>query len=238
MRLLVTRPIDEAERTAERLRARGHEVLLAPMLSIAPVPGLDIPTGPFDAILITSGNAPRMLAGHDALAALRRLPVFAVGRRTAEAAHELGFADVISADGDAGDLVRLTAARFSGRKPALLYLAGDDRARDLPGELRPLGIAVQTVVAYRALAATVLSPEIAEAARAGRLDGVLHFSQRTAAIFLGCCEPAGLAQAMARMPHYCLSRRVGEPLRAASWPDIRVAPRPDEDSLLDLIGPG
>lgn len=238
MRLLVTRPREEAERTAERLRARGHDVLLAPMLSIEAMPGLEIPAGPYEAILITSGNAPRMLAGHRALPALLPLPVFAVGRRTAEAARETGFADVTSADGDAADLVGLTAARFSGRKPALLYLAGDDRARDLPGELRPLGIAVETVVVYRALAAPALPPAIAEAALAGRLDGVLHFSQRTAAIFLGCCEPAGLADAMARTTHYCLSRRVAEPLRAASWPDIRVAPHPDEAALLQLIGPG
>lgn len=238
MRLLVTRPREEAERTAERLRERGHDVLLAPMLSIEPVPGLEIPAGPYEAILITSGNAPRMLAGHRALPTLLRLPVFAVGRRTAEAARETGFADVTSADGDAADLVRLTAARFSGRKPALLYLAGDDRARDLPGELRPLGIAVETVVAYRALAAATLPSEIAGAVRAGRLDGVLHFSQRTAAIFLACCEPAGLAEAMAKMTHYCLSPRVGEPLRAASWSDIRVAPHPDEEALLQLIGPG
>ena len=34
MRLLVTRPEPDAARTAEALRARGHEVLVAPLLRV------------------------------------------------------------------------------------------------------------------------------------------------------------------------------------------------------------
>ena len=37
MKLLVTRPEPDGERTAEALRARGHEVLLAPMLRMQAV---------------------------------------------------------------------------------------------------------------------------------------------------------------------------------------------------------
>ncbi|MCG8401015.1 MAG: uroporphyrinogen-III synthase, partial [Firmicutes bacterium] len=36
MRLLVTRPEPDAEALAERLRALGHEVLVAPMLPVVP----------------------------------------------------------------------------------------------------------------------------------------------------------------------------------------------------------
>ena len=37
MRLLVTRPKEGGEHSATALRARGHEVLLAPLLRIEPV---------------------------------------------------------------------------------------------------------------------------------------------------------------------------------------------------------
>jgi uroporphyrinogen-III synthase len=242
MRLVVTRPIDEAERTAERLRARGHEVLIAPMLAIAPVSDSPPPAVPFDAILITSGNAPRMLSAHPHLAVLTGLPVFAVGRRTAQAARDAGFADVTSADGDAGDLARLVASRLGsdpgGARRRLLYLAGDDRARDLAGDLRPHGIDVETWVVYRALAARTLPAQMCDFGARRGIDGVLHFSQRTAGIFLAAAEAAGLAAEMRPVTHYCLSARVCEPLRAAGWPDIRIAPHPGEEALLDLIGSG
>ena len=50
------------------------------------------------------------------------------------------------------------ATRFA-RWRALLYLAGEDRAGDLAGELAERGIAVETVVIYRAVAARALPAE-------------------------------------------------------------------------------
>lgn len=233
MRLLVTRPLDEAERTALRLRKLGHEALLAPMLRIEAIAEATWDDSGWQAVLMTSGNAARMLAQHPKRTALLSLSLFAVGGRTADAARAAGFADVISAEGDAGDLVRLVGARIPhGAK--LLYLAGDDRARDLPGELSAHGLGVETVVVYRA-AACALDAEAQHAmARAG-LDGVLHYSRRTAEIFVRAVNEAGLNEPAGRLVHCCLSRRVAEPLETAGFRNIRIAPQPDEDTLLGLL---
>jgi hypothetical protein len=115
MRLLVTRPLDEAERTTVRLRKLGHEALLAPMLRIEAIDDATWDDSGWRAVLMTSGNAARMLALHPKRAGLLSLPLFAVGGRTADAARAAGFADVISAEGDAGDLVRLVGARIPPR---------------------------------------------------------------------------------------------------------------------------
>jgi uroporphyrinogen-III synthase len=100
MRLLVTRPEPDAERTAAALRARGHIVLVAPLLRIEPVEHAEIGPGPFIALLVTSANAAPAIAHHERFAQLRALPVFAVGDRSAEAMGAAGFADVTSAQGD------------------------------------------------------------------------------------------------------------------------------------------
>ena len=42
MRLLVTRPEPDNARTAAALRAKGHEVVLAPLLHIEAVAGADL----------------------------------------------------------------------------------------------------------------------------------------------------------------------------------------------------
>ena len=234
MRFLVTRPRSEAERTAAALKACGHDALLAPLLIIAPMEDASIGED-YDAVLMTSGNAARALAAHPARSRLIALPLFAVGGQTAEAARQAGFESVVSADGDAFDLAELLRARFGAAGGRLLYLAGSDRARDLAGDLAGHGIAVDTVVIYRADAATEF-PAAARAALAdGSVDGVIHFSQRTANIFVRCAQTAGLTERIRRLPHYCLSRRVTEPLAASGATDLRVAPRPDETSLLGLI---
>jgi uroporphyrinogen-III synthase len=234
MRLLVTRPSPDGERTAAELRARGHQVLLAPLLRIEAITDADIGSGPWAALLLTSANGARAIRMHKRRAELLALPVLAVGRASAEAAREAGFSDVVSASGDADDLARLAAGRFAGAPWPLLYLAGKHRARDLAGNLGSRGVAVQTAVIYRAVAASRLPAEAEAQLRAGTIDGVLHFSPRSADSYLSCARDL-MDRALAPV-HFCLSERVAAPLRRAGVADIRLADRPHEAALLALVG--
>lgn len=237
VRLLVTRPEPEGEETAARLRARGHEVLVAPLLRIELATDADIGAGPWSGIVMTSRNAVRAIARHPRCAELRSLPVFAVGRRTAAAAGAAGFSEVLSADGDAADLVRLILAHRAAIGGPLLYLAGADRAADLSGALRAGGVKVDTVVIYRAVAADELPEPARTALAAGTLTGILHLSRRSAESYLACARRAGLLDRALSPTHYCLSAQVAEPLIAAGARKVVVSPRPDEAALLELITP-
>ncbi len=90
MRLLVTRPEPDAERTAAALRARGHSVVIAPLLRIEPLADAAIGAGPWAAVLVTSANIAHAIAGHAKRADLTHLPVFAVGERSAHAMRIAG----------------------------------------------------------------------------------------------------------------------------------------------------
>jgi uroporphyrinogen-III synthase len=229
MHLLVTRPEPDASRSAQALRVRGHTVVVAPLLqaqTIAPDFG-----GPFAAVLMTSANAARAAAVHPRFAELARLPVFTVGARSAEAARAAGFADVTSADGALADLVRLAARHRAAR--LLLYLAGEERAGDLAGDLAEHGVAVETAVVYRAVACETLPAEIA--GELGALDGVLHYSRRSAATLLRLADGAGVLPAVLALAQYCLSDEVAAPLREAGARRLNIAPHPDEDALFALI---
>jgi uroporphyrinogen-III synthase len=233
VRLLLTRPELDAQRTATALRAQGHDVIIAPLLRIEPVTDAQIGAGPWVAILITSANAAPAVAAHARVTQWRALPVFAVGRRSADAMAAAGFADVTSADGNVSELARLVAARL---RPAarLLYLAGEDRSGDLVGDLRARGFAVETAVIYRAVAATSL-PTAAAQALTGGIDGVLHFSRRSAEVFIDAARAAGVLESALQAAHFCLSAPIAEPLAQAGAADIRVAERPNEARLLALI---
>jgi uroporphyrinogen-III synthase len=231
MRLLVTRPKEEGRRIAEVLRAHGHDVLVAPLLRIAPVPEVDFGPPPWSGILMTSANAARAIAAHPRRAELLALPLLAVGDRSAEAAREAGFADVSSADGDATALARAAAVRFAGCRAPLLYLAGADRASDLPAALGQFR--VRTVVVYRALQAERLPAAVQTALATGTLDGVLHYSRRSAEAYLALAQAAGLREQALAPLHYCLTARIAEALAGAA--EIRIAAEPNEAALLRLI---
>jgi uroporphyrinogen-III synthase len=229
MRLVVTRPLADSERTAAALRARGHEVLIAPLMRVEPA-AADF-SGNWGAVIITSANAPGALAGNPACAALFKLPCFAVGRRSAEAARQAGFANVTSAGGDVRDLLRLVAERRADATAPLLYLAGEDRAADLVAELAVHGIAAEMRVVYRAVTAPYPS-ELAAALKADEVDAVLHFSKRSAENYLAGAALAGVTEPALEVRHICLSTQIAEPLSSAGAGRIAIAPRPDEAALI------
>lgn len=237
MRLLVTRPAPDNERTAAKLRELGHEVDLAPLLRIEPVDNPVIGGGPWAGLVLTSANAARVLSHAMLRGKLLNLPIFAVGRRTAEAARAAGFPTVISADGDASDLVALIEARGAGPSP-LLYLAGEDQATDIATELATHGIGVTTVIVYRAVAATALPPATRAAILSNQINGVLHYSRRSAQAFVDCARQGGILDEALSPSHYCLSEQVAGPLREAGAKGLRIAAKPEENALLALLSSG
>lgn len=234
MRVVVTRPQADGERTAATLRARGHRVLLAPLMRIEPI-AADL-GGTWGAVVVTSANAPAAIEGNPAHAGLLALPVYAVGRRSAQAAQTAGFTDVTAAGGDVHDLVRLIAEQYADAAAPLLYLAGKDRAADLVGELAAHRIRAEMRVVYGAVT-TPFPPELAVALEAGDVEGVLHFSRRSADNYVAGAREAGIVPSALAVRHYCLSQQVAEPLAAAGAKRILVSPHPDETGLIELLPP-
>jgi uroporphyrinogen-III synthase len=236
MRLLVTRPDPQGEQTAGLLRAQGHEVIVTPLLHIETL-NADLGVGPWTAIAVTSANAIRAISAHRRRGEILNLPMFVVGQRTAQEAREAGFVNGVSADGDAGDLAALISANLKAGS-VLLYLAGEDRAGDLAAALAPAGISLRTVVVYRAVAAATLPDNVLGRLAAGTIDGVLHFSQRSAATFVAAAQAGKGWDNSLKCHHFCLSMQVAEPLIRAGAKHIHVAASPDEAAVLDLVGQG
>jgi uroporphyrinogen-III synthase len=240
MAVLVTRPRPDDEATASALRARGFEVLRAPMLRFEPVPFHDDADARYGAIIVTSANALRAIASHLEGSRLLKLPLFAVGEHTASAARDAGFAEVIAAKGDAGalrDLV-LGAVKSKQLKKAstLLYLAGADLARDLAGELGEKGFTVVTHTTYRMIPASSLPREICDAFVANRIEAVLHYSRRSARAFLDAARSGGVEISALALPQCCISATVAAVLRDAGATQVTAAAQADENALFEALG--
>jgi uroporphyrinogen-III synthase len=239
MAVLVTRPEPDDEATAASLRARGLEVLTAPMLRFEPVAFQDDTDAAYGAVIVTSANALRGIEPHLENSRLLALPLFAVGERTADAARDAGFEKVISADGDAAGLrdCVLASVKTKELKKAspLLYLAGADLARDLAGELGERGITVVTHTTYRMAPVSSLPREICDAFAAHRIEAVLHYSRRSARAFLQAARAGGVEISALAIPQCCISAQVATVVRDAGATQVVVAATPDENALLEAL---
>jgi uroporphyrinogen-III synthase len=239
MAILVTRPQPDDETTAAHLRARGFEVLRAPMLRFEPVAFHDDADARYGAVIVTSANALRGMESHLKDSALLKLPLFSVGEKTAAAARDAGFENVMSADGDAGALRDLVTASVKAKAlkkaSTLLYLAGADLARDLAGELGERGFTVVTHTTYRMAPVASLPREVCDAFAGNRIEAVLHYSRRSARAFLEAARSAGVEITALAIPQCCLSDGVAAVIRDAGASQVMAAASPDENALFGAL---
>lgn len=232
MRVLVTRPREDAGETLAALMAMGHEGLVEPLLQIRPV-AQDLPDlQGFQALLITSRNGVRAFAR---LSAERALAVHAVGPGTAAEARAAGFLEVHDAQGDAHALADLVLRRLKPEEGPLLHASGRDVASGLSERLIEAGFDFRRIVLYAAEPRDAFSTVCMEALAQGTLDAALFFSPRTAATFADLITRAGLQQSCATMTAYCLSEAVAKKVSLLPWRSLRIAAAPNQEALLALL---
>ncbi len=211
--VLVLRPQPGADETAARLRAMGLNPVVAPLFAVRPIAWCP-PDDLFDAVMLTSANAPR----YGGLTSYLQLPCYAVGDATAAAARTAGFASIVagSTDGDA-----LVARMAADGIRNVLWFSGADRTALATSPVRITPVAV-----YAAEAVDTL-PEPARTALDAGTVALLH-SARAGALFGELAEDWRKNVRIAALS--------GKVARAAGdgWAAVAIADRPRDDALLEL----
>jgi uroporphyrinogen-III synthase len=237
MRLLITRPVEDAAPLVKLLKAQGHSCVEFPLLSIVPdVEGAkslsDYKVKDIQALIMTSANGVRAFANADAR---RSFKIMAVGDATAKAARDAGFKSVETASGDVDTLAALIKEKGDPTKGPFLHVAGSRLAGDLKGLLEKDGFAYERVVLYHADKTERFSLALEKEIRMGEIDGVLLYSPRTGAAFVELLEKSGLKNNAKNMLAYGLSAAVASKIKDIAWKDIIIAATPDQDALLASI---
>jgi uroporphyrinogen-III synthase len=228
MRVLITRPAQDAARFAAVLAAHGHQALCASLLTVHFLEGPPLALDGIAAVLATSANGIRALARRTQR---RDVPVYAVGPQTAEAARETGFSRIECAYGDAAALAEAVPHWAKPETGALFYAAGRGHGR-LKMLLEAKGFSVRLEELYEVAAEKTL-PRAARAALANHeLDAVLLFSPRSAAVLRDTILKAGLTDACKSLTAVCLSAAAAEALAPLSFRTTLVAAHPNQDAVL------
>jgi uroporphyrinogen-III synthase len=235
MRLLVTRAEPDALKLKAALERLGHEATVEPLLQVEPQTNVALELDGVQALIATSRNGVRALKSHLSLALARTLPMFAVGKATAEEARALGFETVITGAGTANELVTHIVAVVDPSAGLLLHLAGDHLAVDMCSELEAHGFRVAQAVVYRSVAAKTLSEETVEQLAEGEIDGVILLSPRTAAVYASLMRRQGLSTVARTLTHFCLSEAVARQLTPLRPVRTAIADAPRVQEVLALV---
>jgi uroporphyrinogen-III synthase len=213
-RLVILRPEPGASASANRARALGLEAIAMPLFGVQPLAWTAPDPAQFDAVLATSANALRH--GGAELGTFHHLPLHAVGKATAKAAHEAGFDNVTASSGDVGALL---GSLPSGLR--LLHFCGRDR-RDLSG-------ALQAVWAVPVYAAEALPMPEGFAAIADAVVAV--HSARAGERLAELTDAAGIERSTVRIA--AISDAAATAVDGG-WAEVASAAEPNDSALLEL----
>jgi uroporphyrinogen-III synthase len=234
MQVLITRPIEQANETAEALSNLGYEAVLSPVVEIAST-GAAWPDGTIDLLVATSARAFEALSAEPdfpTAEARRLIPLYLVGEKTRDAAHAAGFTGPATITETAQDLAPKIIAQLRSYTRAL-YLAGHERKPKLEKMCIDAGFKLDVLETYGAAAASRLSDAALATLDEGTLGAVLHYSRRSTAIFVELLEAEGFDPGA--LHHIAISEDAAGPLRDLDLPHIAVAEQPDETSMLALL---
>ena len=237
MKLIVTRPEPAASRTAEKLRALGHEVAVSPVLEIVAT-NTKMPNDDFSMIIITSANALRVLEMQGFDQSMLEIPVYVVGDQTAKRARDIGFQNVHSAAGNAENLAELIKSQFElpmiGKRPTL-YVCGEHSTSGFTDELSKFGLIIKVWVNYKANLVDHLTKKSMNFFTAGDLVGVLLYSARSARHFSKLIDRYKIDYTIENNTIFTLSGAVKNALSKDLQKVAKIAAKPDEQSLFALI---
>ncbi|MDB5435475.1 MAG: hemD [Phenylobacterium sp.] len=224
-KIWITRAQPGADATAERVRALGHEAIVAPLLAVRALEDVEVDLRGVAALAFTSANGVRAFSD---LSGERSLRVFAVGAATAQAARAAGFKLVLSADGDVEALAEGIALRRTELRGAVLHPGAAEPAGDLAAALEKHGVEARRLILYET-AAVKLEAEIAR--QLVQADAALLHSPRAAQVLAALLKlhPAPRLRALG------LSKAVVKPLARIPLAAKVFPPMPLEGALLNLI---
>ncbi len=228
--ILLTRPRASSERWASLLAARGFDCLIEPLLEIEPTHA-PRPSGAFQAIVLTSANAPETLPPN-AIADLLTLPCFCVGAATAEAARLYGFTDIKCGMSDSAALANIIVTTLKDKTTPLLHIRGDITDSKADDILDKNGFTLTPWVIYRARAVNHFSATTRACFAAGDIAVIPVFSPRSARLLVEVIEKNGLTQACYRISVLGLSQAVADVLKLLPWRRLRVAASPTADDVI------
>lgn len=229
---MITRAEPAASRSVARLKDAGFEPLVMPLFKVRDTLA-SIPEKHHDAFIFTSANAIRVLTARDWRCENVEATAYCVGKRTAEAARVLGFGNVISADGNAGELAQMILKNYSNHPINALYFAGRERSFDMQEAFAGSLVQLEMVEVYEIEAVVPEKAQINRMIEELNSGTVFLYSHKTAK---HVCETLfGSVQFDKEhlLNALAISPKTAEAVLKYPWQDVYVADEASEQSMIE-----
>jgi uroporphyrinogen-III synthase len=228
-KVVITRPKQYQEETAEKLLELGFEPIKAPLSEIIFKPPNSWNILGYDYYIITSKNAFKAISGYRELDKAKFL---VVGEATKNLGKRLGFENIVASFDNLSELenyIYQNSSNFnnhSGYRNSYLYLSGEEITREIEFADR---IIVYKNKFYNNLSLTSLFDVVNL-----HIDDLLFYSYNTAKIFANKCVEEEVTKLLQNCNFFAISKEVAELLNK-NFNNVFYPNKPNSKELLRLL---
>ena len=232
MHILITRPLDDSEDIILKFRDLGHKVSHMPVIEIEKVSFQDIDFSEYKALIFTSANSLKFL---DTKKIHKKDFCFCVGLATEKKALQLGFQNVITAEGNVRNLEELIQQNFNSSDGKILYISGEVISNDLDKNLNLKGYNVKRIINYKTKPIQKLDDKFIQSLKLNIPQIVYIYSKSSAESFLNLSKYYDLNDYWMNTNLMCMSEKTSLVLNKIKWKKIFLFSPGEEEYLLYKI---
>lgn len=232
---MITRPLEEAEATAEDIKKIGFFPLINSLseVKIRDLQGQDIKyfEDQSQILIISSVNALKAICKFDIS---KNFSMILVGKSNFYKAKEYGYNNIIFYGKDMNEVLDYILVNYHNQHIKFLYLSGNIISKDLIVPSEEKNVIIRRLVVYNIDYKYNFSNEASDIIKAGYLYGVILFSAEVAKVFQRLVLEYNLKYFL-ETKIFCLSNRVKNNVDVFPGENVFVSKNPDYSSMIDLV---
>ena len=232
MHILLTRPLEDCSKMILKFQSLGHQVSHLPLLNVSKINYGEINFLDYKGIIFTSANAIKFL---DLKKIEKKILCFCVGNATERKARNLGFQNVIAAEGNVENLKELLLQIFNQKDGTLIYISGETVSVDLDQQLLKEGYSIKRVINYRTTHNQNFDDQFVNQLKLNMPDMVYVYSQNSALSLLNFIKMHQSESLWMNTNLMCIGEKTSSILNEIKWKKIFLFNPGEEEFLLYKI---
>ena len=232
MHILLTRPLEDCSEMILKFQSLGHQVSHLPLLSVNQINYEEINFLDYEGIIFTSANAVKFL---DLKKIEKKILCFCVGSATERKARNLGFQNVIAAEGNVENLKELILQNFNKKDGKLIYISGETVSVNLDQQLKKEGYNIKRVINYKTSHTEKFKEGFVNELKLKIPDIVYIYSENSASSFLNFIKNYQLESLWMNTNLMCIGEKTSTILNEIKWKKIFLFNPGEEEFLLYKI---
>ena len=232
MHILLTRPLEDCSDMIIKFQSLGNQVSHLPLLKINKVNYNEVNFSDFKGIIFTSANAVKFL---EVKTINKKLLCFCVGQATEKKARNVGFQNVIAAEGNVQNLKELILQNFNKKDGKIIYVSGETISIDLDQQLLKEGYNIKRIINYRSIHNEKFNDNFVKELKLNMPDIVYIYSQNSAKNFLKFIKLYQSENIWMNTNLMCIGEKTSAILNEIKWKKIFLFNPGEEEFLLYKI---